>query len=60
MRNLAAVGLAPGVLGLGLLIVLAGCGLGAGAAPGRVTLTVTDEFGARPMPAPAALKVVGQ
>ena len=60
MRNLAAVGLAPGVLALGLLIVLAGCGLGAGAAPGRVALTVSDEFGGRPLPAPAALKVSGQ
>jgi hypothetical protein len=45
---------------LAMVAVLAGCGLGAGVAPGRVALTVTDEFGSRPLPENGALKVVGQ
>jgi hypothetical protein len=45
------------LLGAGLI---AGCGLGAGPTPGAVTLTVTREFGARPLRSPPALRVRGQ
>jgi Domain of unknown function (DUF4430) len=45
------------LLGAGLI---AGCGLGAGPTPGAVTLTVTREFGARPLRSPPALQVRGQ
>jgi hypothetical protein len=45
------------LLGAGLI---AGCGLGAGPTPGAVTLTVTREFGARPLRSPPALQVHGQ
>jgi len=39
---------------------LAGCGLGAGNAPSAVRLTVTDDFGARPVRSWSAPKVAGQ
>jgi hypothetical protein len=40
--------------------LLAGCGLGAGPTPGAVTLTVTRDFGALPMPSGHALKAHGE
>ena len=40
--------------------LLAGCGLGAGPTPGAVTLTVTREFGAQPVPARHAVKAHGE
>ncbi len=40
--------------------LVAGCGLGAGATPGAVTLTVTRDFGARPVLDQHALQVHGQ
>lgn len=40
--------------------VIAGCGLGAGPAPSAVQLIVTDDFGARVLPANGPLKVNGQ
>jgi hypothetical protein len=45
---------------VGAAVILAGCGLGAGATPGAVTLTVTREFGAAPVPATGLLQVHGQ
>jgi hypothetical protein len=40
--------------------LLAGCGLGAGTTPQAVTLTVTREFGAAPVPAAGPLQAHGQ
>jgi hypothetical protein len=40
--------------------LVTGCGLGAGPTPGAVTLTVTREFGARPVAPHHALQVRGQ
>jgi Domain of unknown function (DUF4430) len=40
--------------------LLSGCGLGAGSTPGAVTLVVTREFGARPLPLGHSLRVHGQ
>jgi hypothetical protein len=45
------------LLGAGLI---AGCDLGAGPTPGAVTVTVTREFGARPLRSPPTLHVRGQ
>jgi Domain of unknown function (DUF4430) len=41
-------------------LALGGCGLGAGRAPGRVGLTVTRAFGARPVPPGHPLRVRGE
>lgn len=49
---------AAGCVAAGAL--LAGCGLGAGAAPRAVSLVVTREFGAAPVPAAGPLRVHGQ
>jgi len=51
-RSAALVTLAAALLG--------GCGLGAGATPSAVSLTVTRNFGATPVPASGPLKVEGQ
>jgi hypothetical protein len=45
---------------LGCLVALAGCGIGPGAAPSAVKLLVTADFGARPVGAQGAPKVVGE
>ncbi len=52
----AAIALAS-VLGA---VALAGCGLGAGPTPSDVALVVTQDFGARSLPAASPLKLTGQ
>ncbi len=43
-----------------LILALSGCGLGAGATPSAIHLTVTEDFGARPLGGQGAPKVRGQ
>jgi hypothetical protein len=43
-----------------LVLALAGCGLGAGPTPSAIHLTVTEDFGAKPLSGRGAPKVRGQ
>jgi Domain of unknown function (DUF4430) len=48
-----------GLLGL-IVLTLAGCGLGPGATPSAIHLTVTEDFGAKPVGGQGSPKVRGQ